>query len=194
MKLKSSTLILILVSLPLIVLAPNHHQLADPFGLAETMREYELERDRAEYLRTYEDFKRSLAYLESSDDWRKYNPYGFIGKYQFGKAALDATGYGHVRFLDFIQNPEVFPESDQERAMDRLLRLNEQVLSPFIQEFTGLLFLDSIEITRTGLLAAAHLAGPGNVKRFLESEGSYNPRDRMGTRLSDYLSGFAHLD
>jgi len=142
------------------------------------------------YQKNMREFKYAIAARESSNNWKDYNPYGYIGKFQFGKAAMQSTGFGHIEFVDFMNNPSVFPEYDQEKAMDSLLRINEYILRSYIAEFEGELFLDSIKITKTGLLAASHLAGPGNVKRFLKTNGRYNPQDQMGTRLSDYLITF----
>ncbi len=146
------------------------------------------------YEKNLKEFKFAIAFQESSNDWKNYNPYGYIGKFQFGQAALQSTGFGYVDFVDFMNNPSVFPERDQEKAMDSLLSINEFILGSYISEFEGAIFLDSVRITKTGLLAAAHLAGPGNVKRFLKTKGSHNPQDQMGTRLSDYLVTFgAHF-
>jgi len=187
-------LILLLTLLPLSVLAPDSLEKHDPFDLLHEMRQHLIRNDKAAYRENYIPFKRALAQLESSNDWTRFNVYGYIGKYQFGQDALEATGFGHVNFETFIQDPGTFSEREQEQAMDRLLKLNEQVLRTYIHRYVGHKVLDSITITRSGLLAAAHLAGPGNVKRFLESEGTFNPKDRMGTRLSDYLSGFASVN
>ncbi len=187
-------IIFLLTLIPVSVLAPDSLEKHDPFDLLHEMREHLIRNDKADYRKNYMQFKRELASLESSNDWTRYNLYGYIGKYQFGQDALEATGFGHVNFNTFVQDPGTFSENEQEQAMDRLLKLNEQVLRPYIHRYVGHKVLDSITITRSGLLAAAHLAGPGNVKRFLESEGSFNPKDRMGTRLSDYLSGFAMVN
>ncbi len=142
------------------------------------------------YQENLSNFKSAIAARESSNNWKEYNPYGYIGKFQFGKAALEVTGFGHVNFVDFMNNPSVFPEKDQEKAMDSLLHINEFILQPYIDQFDGEYLMDSVKITRTGLLAAAHLSGPGNVKRFLETKGRHNPKDKMGTSLSDYLTTF----
>ena len=156
------------------------------------IKEREL-RERLSYSRSLADFKFALAEKESSNNWRKYNPFGYIGKFQFGEAALDVTGYGHISFLDFIDNPSIFPEKDQETAMDSLLRFNAFILQDYINDFVGTSILDTIPVTKIGLLAASHLAGPGNVKRFLNTNGRYNPKDQFGTRLSDYLGNFGRL-
>ena len=45
-------------------------------------------------------------------------------------------------------------------------------------------------ITESGLLAAAHLAGPGNVKLFLRD--NTNVKDGLGTSLVNYLDYFSN--
>lgn len=160
--------------------------------LSKMVREKKL-RDRIAYDRALKDFKHALALRESSNNWRQYNPYGYIGKFQFGQAALDITGYGHISFTDFIDNPSIFPEKEQEKAMDSLLQFNAYILEDYINNYEGTFVYDSIPVTKIGLLAASHLAGPGNVIRFLNTKGRYNPKDRLGTSLSDYLETFAKL-
>ncbi|MCD6345941.1 MAG: transglycosylase family protein [Bacteroidales bacterium] len=156
---------------------------------AELTKQYQI-KCILEYRQELENFKLALAQRESDNNWKQYNPYGYIGKFQFGQSALKATGYGHIKFLDFMDNPSIFPEADQEKAMDSLLRFNEFLLRDYIGTYLGEEFLDSIKITRSGLLAASHLAGTNNVKRFLTTNGKYNPSDHLGTRLSDYLFTF----
>ncbi len=185
-------LIFILSPFSLNVFAPNMPGSYDSNGSMKQMKKENDLRKRLAYDRSLEDFKFAIAFKESSNNWRKYNPYGYIGKFQFGEAALDVTGYGHISFLDFIDNPSIFPEKDQDKAMDSLLRFNAYVLEEYIRDFEGTVILDSIPVTKIGVLAASHLAGPGNVKRFLNTKGRYNPKDMMGTHLSDYLMAFGH--
>jgi len=185
--------IYILSALSGLVFAPSMPEGYDSETIRKRMIKEIALRDRLSYNRSLADFKFALAQKESSNNWRKYNPYGYIGKFQFGQAALDVTGFGHISFIDFIDNPSIFPEKDQEIAMDSLLRFNAFVLKDYIYEYSGTCILDSIPVTKLGLLAASHLAGPGNVKRFLRTDGRYNPKDRMGTRLSDYLHSFGSL-
>jgi hypothetical protein len=155
------------------------------------MRNEILKNDKVRYHLNYKQFKKTLAKYESNCNWKEYNRFGFIGKYQFGKSALDATGYGHINFESFKSNPYLFSEKDQEIAMDVLLNINETVMQKSINRYVGFIMLDSIRITRPGILAAAHLAGPANVKEFLDSYGQKNARDRMGTNISDYLNIFS---
>ena len=43
---------------------------------------------------------------------------------------------------------------------------------------------------RDGLRAVAHLGGIGGMKNFVRSKGQYNPKDQLGTSLSDYYDKF----
>ena len=42
-----------------------------------------------------------------------------------------------------------------------------------------------------GLRAVAHLGGKGGMKKFVRSNGEYNPSDELGTSLQDYYDKFA---
>ena len=44
---------------------------------------------------------------------------------------------------------------------------------------------------RDGLRAVAHLGGKGGMKKYVQSKGSYNPEDELGTSLLDYYDKFA---
>ena len=43
---------------------------------------------------------------------------------------------------------------------------------------------------RDGLRAVAHLGGKGGMKKFVRSNGEYNPSDELGTSLQDYYDKF----
>jgi hypothetical protein len=176
---------------PFLLPAPDLPPGGDAFTMLASMRKDVVSKDKADYHKKYSRFKQSLARLESRNNWLEYNRYGFIGKYQFGKSALEATGYSQVDSKEFRANPHIFPESEQEKAMDILLKLNESSLSDLFDRYVGFYVNDSIRITRAGILAAAHLAGAANVRQYLESFGTHEMRDRMGTSVSDYLYRFS---
>ncbi len=190
MKYKGIFIIGILLLLSSQLFAPNTGLKYNYEAIQYKLKQQYLIKCEEDYNNELNNFKFALAQRESDNNWKQYNPYGYIGKFQFGKAALSVTGYGHIDFIDFLDDPGIFPEEDQEKAMDSLLRFNEALLRNYIDTYLGELFLDSIKITRTGLLAASHLAGTSNVKRFLTTNGKYNPSDHLGTRLSDYLFTF----
>lgn len=192
MKFKYIILILLLaLGIPGYLPAPDLPPGGNSFLLLEKMRDDILKKDKALYRVKYYRFKKLLAKYESQNNWKEYSRFGFIGKYQFGKSALEATGYSKVSLQEFKANPSSFPEQEQEKAMDLLLKMNESVMAKSINKYVGLVFYDSIPITRMGILAAAHLAGPANVKEFLDSFGEKNFKDRMGTQISDYLYTFS---
>ena len=47
------------------------------------------------------------------------------------------------------------------------------------------------QYNRDGLRAVAHLGGKGGMKKYVQSKGSYNPADELGTSLQDYYDKFA---
>ncbi len=191
MKFKYIFLLALAMLVPGLLPAPDLPPDGNPFLLLDKMRNDIIKKDKSQYRVRYFRFKKLLAKYESANNWKEYNQFGFIGKYQFGQSALDATGYGHITFENFKLNPASFPEQDQEKAMDILLKINESVMGKSIDKFVGLIFFDSIPLTRMGILAAAHLAGPANVREFLESFGERNFKDKMGTRISDYVYRFS---
>jgi hypothetical protein len=191
MKFRFLIIILTTLIVPGFLPAPDLPPGGNTFLLLENMRNETIKKDKAQYKLKYFRFKKTLARYESNNNWKEYNRFGFIGKYQFGRSALDATGYGRITLQLFKTNPASFSESEQEKAMDILLKINESVMVKSINKYVGLIFYDSLRITRMGILAAAHLAGPANVKEFLESFGERNVKDRMGTHVSDYISLFS---
>jgi len=191
MDFKHYIILLLILLIPGLLPAPDLPPGSNSFSLLENMRNEIVKKDKVQFQLKYNRFKKTLAKYESNNNWKEYNKYGFIGKYQFGASALEATGFDRITFEGFKKNPESFPENDQEKAMDLLVRINESALKLTISKYVGLIFLDSIRITRPGILAAAHLAGTANVKAFLDSFGENNVKDRMGTRISDYMYRFS---
>ena len=51
-----------------------------------------------------------------------------------------------------------------------------------------------VKVTESGILAAAHLAGPGSVKKFLRSYGGNNISDAYGSTVRAYLKKFSGYD
>lgn len=138
-------------------------------------------------LNQYDKFKQHLAKLESSDNYHITSPSGsFLGKYQFGKLAL--------KDIEFNYSTQEFLDSKalQEQALYKYLQVNRRYLADEIAKFTGKT-INGIQITESGMLAAAHLAGARSVKRFLYSHGEAIFRDGNGTPLTRYLKEFSDL-
>jgi len=139
----------------------------------------------AEELRRYLE---AIGYSESGNNPKAWNEHGYIGKYQFGFITRKSCGYGYIRFADFVKNPSIWSEKDQEKAMITLLSKNENHLKEIINRYNGEV-IRGRTVTKSGILAAAHLAGAGGVKRYFYNGN--NPKDAYGTALEDYLFKFS---
>jgi len=150
-----------------------------------TLSKLRIEENNSKELSRFLD---AIGHNESRNNPKAYNKYGYIGKYQFGYAARKSCGYSEVKFGDFIKNPSIWSETDQDAAMIILLSKNELYLQDIIHKYNGKLIKGTI-ITKSGILAAAHLAGARGVQRYFIN-GS-NPKDAYGTSLEDYLIKFS---
>ncbi|NNE02700.1 MAG: hypothetical protein HKN52_05990 [Eudoraea sp.] len=131
-------------------------------------------------------FKESLAFKESRGNYFIVNKLGYMGKYQFGLGTLQLIGIYNTG--TFLRDPAL-----QEAAFRSNVSRNKWILRKDISRYSGE-NINGILITESGILAAAHLSGPGNVKRFLRSNGMYNVSDAFGSYLSDYLHRFSGYD
>ena len=131
-------------------------------------------------------FKEILGYKESTSDYKKVNKFGFMGKYQFNLNTLKM--YKIKNSKKFINNAEL-----QERVFLINVQRNKWILRKDIKWFVGSNINNTI-ITESGIIAAAHLAGPGNVKKYLRSGGKYNTKDAFGTSISKYMERFKGYD
>ena len=136
--------------------------------------------------KSFEGFKEALAFKESQGDYFTVNTLGYLGKYQFGKETLKMIGIYNPAL--FLNNPEL-----QEKAFIANLKRNKWILRNDIKRFTGKT-IDGVKITESGMLAAAHLAGAGNVKNYLRSNGATNVADGYGSTVSSYLKKFQGYD
>lgn len=131
-------------------------------------------------------FREAVAFKESQGKYNKVNTLGYMGKYQFGKSTLNRLRIYNTH--DFLNNPEL-----QEQAFIALCSLNKWILIRDIKRSVGKT-INGIEITESGILAAAHLAGAGNVKNYLRSNGSNLYFDAYGTNVQHYMKYFAGYD
>ncbi|EAR15869.1 hypothetical protein [Robiginitalea biformata] len=135
---------------------------------------------------SYIGFREALAFKESGGDYFTTNTLGYLGKYQFGIGTLQLMGVYNA--ATFLSNPEL-----QEKAFATNLARNKWILRRDIPRFAGKR-INGVEVTESGILAAAHLAGAGNVKKYLRSGGSYEAVDAYGTSITNYLRKFRGYD
>ena len=81
----------------------------------------------------------------------------------------------------------------QEKAFVANASRNKWVLRKDIKRFNGKV-INGVKVTESGILAAAHLAGPGSVKSYLRSGGVEGFRDAFGTSIRSYMKKFSGYD
>lgn len=113
---------------------------------------------------------------------------GHFGRGQFGVARLEDAKRAGV--IPPSMSAEMFlrDEDAQRRVEDWHKR---DVLAEAVRNGTYDLIgteINGVPVTEQGLLNVAHLGGKEGARRFFESGGKYDPKDRNGTHLSDYLA------
>ena len=136
--------------------------------------------------KTFVGFKEALAYRESRGSYTVVNRFGYMGKYQFGKRILRFFGVNDMD--EFLNSPE-----QQERVFTLSLQRSKWFLRKEIEKYVGKK-INGIEITESGILAAAHLAGATSVRKYFKCQGNYDFADGNGITLQHYLKHFAGYD
>jgi hypothetical protein len=121
----------------------------------------------------------SLARTESGGDYSVVNSEGFTGKYQWGQARLDdynrANGTS-FSLAEFRGDPALQERAQAWHVKDIVSQTGDLVGRA----------VNGITMTPAAIVAMAHLGGIGGARRFVETNGAYDPADSNGTRLSDY--------
>ena len=134
---------------------------------------------------TKADFLERLTQSESSGDstaaitiadGRRY-----VGALQFGDARLQ--DYKKATGSSFTQ--------DEFKANSALQRSVAAWHIADIDKTIDGLGINTDGYDRDGLRAVAHLGGKSGMKKFVRSNGEYNPSDELGTSLQDYYDKFA---
>ena len=131
---------------------------------------------------SHKNFLSAIGRRESSNRYDIINRYGYMGKYQFGRKTLNAIGFKNISNSKFISSPRI-----QEAAMTTLLKVNKKNLRRQIKRHVGTV-VNGVYITESGLLAGAHLAGAGNVKKWLRNGKRF--KDGLGTSVVSYIELF----
>jgi|TARA_R100000479_G_scaffold69849_1_gene33499 hypothetical protein len=136
--------------------------------------------------KSYLGFCEDLGFSESSGNYKAVNRLGYLGKYQFGWSTLNWVGIYNKR--KFLNSPLL-----QEKAFEALISKNKWVLKDYITEYDGQI-IDGIKVTESGLVAAAHLGGAGNVMKFLDTDGEVVFKDANNVPITKYMQTFAAYD
>ena len=135
-----------------------------------------------------EQFMDSIAAIETPEGgYHTVNKYGMMGRYQFSPTTIEVVGIKATR-QQFLRNREL-----QDTAMVRLMEMNEQELSGYIERYDGRT-VKGVRVTRAGILAGAHFAGANGVKQFLTNDNPLGTVDGFGTSLKKYMSYFSNFN
>ena len=142
----------------------------------------EIEKESFELVQpSHQQFLEAIGHRESSNNYSVVNEFGYMGRYQFGRATLKGLGID-VTKEEFINDHRL-----QEKAMHMLLSHNRKKLKRYIKKYEGQI-IHGVLITESGVLAAAHLAGQGNVRKFLKNGFVFE--DGNGTKMTSYMKQF----
>lgn len=138
------------------------------------------------------------GYTESAGKYNTENTLGYQGKYQFGRSALIDLGYvkpGTPQTPEALNNPNNWTGKNG-IASAAAFRANPSVQEQAMYDYTKQnyatlqrqgLITDSTDNSRiAGLLSASHLAGPGNVKNWVNTGTDF--QDGYGTSLTSYFN------
>ena len=145
--------------------------------------ELEVTEIKLSVIKNHTKFLDDIGFRESSNNYKAVNQFGYLGKYQFGRKTLNSLGFEDISNREFLEN-----ESIQEEAMYALLNHNKRILRRQIQKYHGET-IHGVYITESGILAAAHLAGAGNVRKFFRK--GYEFKDGNGTKMTSYMILFS---
>lgn len=125
-------------------------------------------------------------------DFNKEDGKDHVGLYQFGQGRLDDYNKANGTSITTEQLKEMSAE-EQERIADwHFDDIDAYIDSNNLEKYVGQT-IGGVTITRSSMIAMAHLGGKSGMKQFLETDGKYDPSDGA-TKLSDYARDFAAED
>jgi hypothetical protein len=131
-----------------------------------------------------EKFLGHMAQRESDNTPHVVNRFGMLGKYQFHPNTIKGLGF-NVTQKEFLSNSEL-----QDSVMVAYLRANNKELKTLITKYENKI-IKGVKVTRSGVLAAAHLAGSTNVKLFFQNSDLNGRTDANGTSIREYMQTFS---
>lgn len=137
----------------------------------------------------------SLISNESGGNWQAQNnevgaggARGHFGRGQFGVARIqEAANAGAIPQGTTPQQFMNSPELQQRAERWHVDNIDQNIRANGFDRLIGQR-INGVPITIDGLRAVAHLGGVNGMKKFVETQGGYNPSDANGTSLFDYFS------
>jgi hypothetical protein len=149
-------------------------------------RDYEGNYETVFLKKEFLGFKEAIAFKESQGNYSAVNTLGYLGKYQFGANTLKLMGVHSTQ--EFLKNPIL-----QENVFELNVARNKWILRRDIKRFVGKRINGTV-VSESGIIAAAHLAGAGNVKKYLRSYGKNDFSDAYGSTVAYYIKRFNGFD
>jgi len=137
-------------------------------------------------------FINDLGRRESGNNWLSVNLIGCFGEWQFKESTVHYLGYKQVTLKKFKKDPDVFPPELQRKVLVSLIKVNMALLKDYEQYIGDT--ISGVTVTKSGMIAAAHLGGARSVKLFLTSGGKLDRKDTLGTAISNYMKKFGFYD
>lgn len=160
----------------------SHEMVADPIVVTKMASVVKKEK-KHKFRGGLSEFMNAIAKIESRGNTKAVNQFGMVGKYQFSPKTLRLLGYEATD--EFLNN-----EAVQDSAMVLFTKNNYFLLRKVIVEFNGTV-KDGVTITKSGLLAGAHLVGTGGVLSWLYPEKYfYRTVDGNGVSIAYYVQKF----
>ena len=108
-----------------------------------------------------------------------------------GRRYVGALQVGDARLQDYKKATGSSFTQDEFKANSALQRSVAAWHIADIDKTIDGLGINTDGYDRDGLRAVAHLGGKSGMKKFVRSNGNYNPSDELGTSLQDYYDKFA---
>tara|TARA_R100001015_G_scaffold13978_1_gene6348 strand:+ start:3295 stop:3885 length:591 start_codon:yes stop_codon:yes gene_type:complete len=167
-----------IITVPIVNTPPVNQLVSYPLEL----KKLKIETNKIELkAKDHSAFLNAIGFRESSNNYKAVNRLGYLGKYQFGKKTLRAIGIS-VSKEEFLDSPMI-----QEEAMHLLLEHNRKNLKRFIKKYNNTT-VHGIYVTESGILAAAHLGGAGNIRKWFRKGEDF--KDGYGTTITSYMVKF----
>lgn len=153
-------------------------------------------------MKDFEAFRNDLGEQESNNNYKAVNRYGYLGRYQFGKARLLDLGYSidnygkntrpilYARSIkitkgEFLNNPKLQDELFIKHVKDLKETIKKQYARYLNKTHRG------IYLTLSGLVAGAHLVGLGGLRQWIRGG---EVKDGNGVKVETYIKKFAGYD
>ena len=171
-----------------LVSAPTKDFTLRTLMIRNAMKYLENRHHELEFLRFIND----LGRRESGNNWQCVNIIGCFGEWQFAESTVQFLGFKNVTLKKFKANPYIFPRELQWKVLESLIKVNLVLMKDY-EHFIGDT-IKGVPITKSGMIAAAHLGGARSVKLFLTSDGRLDKEDILGTAVSNYMKRFSFYD